>query len=104
MALLKTHALENGVSIDYWAVKQSTEFDYHAQVCRLWVLAWVSKQAKDNGSSYVFEATRDYYVNVGDFNTYFSDAVLKMEGNSFASQAYAYLKEKDPFFADAVEI
>jgi len=104
MALLKKHTLENGVPVEYWAAKQSTEFDYHAQVCRLWILAWVSKETRDGGSVYVHQATRNYYVGVEDFNTYFSDEVLKQEGNSFNSQAYAYILANDPFFADAVEI
>ena len=101
MALEKTHTLENGVAVNYWAIKQATEFDYHAQVCRLWILAWVSATAKSNGSGYVSQATRNYYVSVEDFNTYFADSVLQESGKSPASQAYTYIIAKDPFFADA---
>ena len=104
MALQKSHTLDNGVVIDYWAVKQATEFDYHAQVCRLWILAWVNVSAKNNGSGYVSQATRNYYVSVTDFNTYFADSVLQQAGKSPASQAYAYIVANDPFFADATPV
>ena len=38
------------------------------------------------------------------FIEYFDDSVLRQEGNSLASQAYAYVKATDPFFADAVSV
>lgn len=104
MALQKTHTLENGVPVNYWALKQATEFDYHARVCRLWILAWVSQDTKDNGNGYVSQATRNYYVSPEDFDLYFADSVLLQEGKSFASQAYAYITAKDPFFADAANV
>ena len=104
MALKKEIKLKTGVKLDYWAVKQVSEFDYHAQSCIIWVLAWVSKKEKDEGSSYVSEATKKYAVNVQDFNTYFSDEVLQEAGKTVMSQAYAYVSAKDGFFSDAVSV
>ena len=38
------------------------------------------------------------------FIEYFDDSVLQLEGNSLASQAYAYIKATDAFFDDAVAV
>jgi len=104
MALQKTHTLPNGVELNYWALKTATEFDYHAMTCRLWILAWVSEDAKNNGSSYVAEASKTYTVDMDKFIEYFDDSVLQQEGKSLTSQAYAYIKATDPFFADALDV
>lgn len=103
MALQKTYTIpETGIQINYWAAKTATEFDYHSEVCRLWVYGWVSQAARDAGLGYATE--KNYYVSVEDFNTYFADSVLQEAGKSPASQAYAYLLDKVPFFADATLI
>jgi len=102
MALQKTQTLENGVTVEYWAAKTATEFDYHSGICRLWVYGWVNQASRDAGHGYVTE--KSYYVAEADFQTYFSDTVLQEAGKSPASQAYAYIIAKDEFFSDATAV
>lgn len=104
MALQKNHILDSGIELNYWALKMVTEFDSHAMTCRLWLYPWINEDAKNNDSLYVGEACKTYTVNMDRFDEYFNETILQQEGKSLTSQAYAYIKATDPFFADALDV
>ena len=102
MGLKKQTELKTGQTADYWAITQLAEVDYHARTARVCVQCWASKAHKDNGKGDVVEATMVYYMNPEEFDRWLSDEALSGKGNTLLSQAYAFVKSKEPFFADAL--
>ena len=110
MGLKKQKELPNGVTLDYWAIKQIDFFDMQAKTCRIHIFGWVGKTKKDNGAGYINEATQSFDVTPEEFDQYFSEKEMKKANKSLISNAYKLLdakakggKKEVEFFVDSVE-
>lgn len=71
---------------------------------QLLVNGYKSRAAANNGKRPVTDRGLSYYVHGEDYNTYFSEQVLKQAGNSPERQGYLWLAQHAPAKGSEIDL
>jgi hypothetical protein len=100
MALQKNLTLDNGINLPEAYIRITSIVyvnNYHVTIK---VSIYKDKIARNANKS---EVVKFQHLCIDDFFTYFSDDVLKENGNSLTNKGYEWIKTLD-FYKDAIDI